>query len=340
MLLSSTVTILALLLTALLAAAVFDRSDAAGHALAEVWALAAAAALWLLLAGLCLLCGWRAGFRGAERWLLPAVFLLAAAAQPALLALVSYRQPPRLLFMAALIAAPLLVLARTSWSLFPWATRWASNRTIDLWTIGPLLLLALLPWVPLRLRTQRVARARAQAPADDTAARSQMDSVQARSLAEVRAFKPDTPLSRVILYTGSPSPQIRDEARARARLLTARQAQAEQLLADGDERVLRALPHLDLAPSEAICSGARGILARRAADWLPAAPDPTRAWFDEIEWQVAPLQDSIAWLLSQGCQCGPELQRLKQVVQQSKSTAASRGFAAWLEALENGRKAQ
>ena len=174
---SSGLAILGLMLTALLGMAVFDRSDPAGHSLSQVWALGVDVALWILLSILMLLSTWRGNGTGRPAWVLPSVYLLAAAAQVAALALLGTARPDasfRLLLQVGLVVSPLFVIARTSWSLLPWAGRLAAAQSIDWWTLIPLLLLALLPWWPLARRSQQVAEARVL---DREAARFEDESI-------------------------------------------------------------------------------------------------------------------------------------------------------------------
>lgn len=295
-------------------------SDPAGNGLAQVWAVGELAVLWILLGALLAIRAFQGAFPGFAGPVVLALYVLSGAAQVASLRLVSQREAHGLVLLClqvALIASPFLLLAR------------------GLWTWGPalpLLLLSLMPWCPLWRTGQRIAAARAEGRAQSRQAEEEqerrMQAANAASLAALKAFSSTTPLSRVIVYTSTEYTPVRDAARERARTLEGRQAEAEAMLGQSDERAFREIAYLDLRNTPALCAGARSVLRKVTEDFAPT--EANRTPFDELEWKIAPYRPSIAWLPARGCDCTGELAALEQAVRRTRSTPNRERFLAWL----------
>jgi hypothetical protein len=313
--------LLAILLTSIVGITVFNlqSSDAAGNGLAEVYCLGEIVLLWTLLGALLTIVSVRGGFRTSSAVVAVAVFLLAATSQVAALMVLGNRYTNaalELCLQVIMIVSPLLVILQAVAGLYPSLAALKPIRIAPWRTVVPLVLLSLLPWPSAIAMIQRNAIAdaewrAAQKRANEEASQAESSLEQAR-LAALRAFPADASLSRWIPYTAEKSATVREEARAGIRKLTRRQDEAETMLGQGDERVLREVPYLDLAPTALLCDRARKVLSKQAEHLRPTVSDPPP--FSDVLWQIAPYLPAMEWLAEHGCGCQNEIAVLKESI--------------------------
>jgi hypothetical protein len=134
---TSTLAVLATLLAAFFGMTILNlqSSDAAGNALAEVWAFYELVVLWILLGALLAVRGFQGAFPGLSGALVLVLYLLAGAAQVASLRLVSQREVQGVMLVClqlALMASPVLLLVRAGWTLLPSGARISPRLTVIL----------------------------------------------------------------------------------------------------------------------------------------------------------------------------------------------------------------
>jgi hypothetical protein len=185
---------------------------------------------------------------------------------------------------------PPLIVAFVLWAVFPGlhsavASPWAAGAT---WGPVAVLTAAILPM--RRLRGLVLEKAAAESAAREEAFANLPD---------------DAPLWDRLPFIDADGPMVRDERLKTIRELECRQADAEAMLVRGDVRIFEWLARLDLTPSPALFSAARGLLGKRAKD-LTLNPPGTKP-YDAIAMGVFQAADAMEWLVGYGCDCEAEV---------------------------------
>ena len=249
---SSGLAILGLMLTALLGMAVFDRSDPAGYSLSQVWALGVDVALWILLSILMLLYTRRGNVKWPAGLGLPSVYLLAAAAQSRRACTARHSTAGCELSASAASGSGGVPSVRDRQDVVEPSPLGgpagcsAEHRLVDPHSApaaGPAPLVA--AGAPVAAGGRSASAGSRGRSLRRRKHRQAVGLADLAGLREVRGFSTATPLSRIIFYMSSESPGLRDAARERARSIANRQAEAEQMLSAGDDRLLRQLAYLD-----------------------------------------------------------------------------------------------
>jgi hypothetical protein len=289
------------LLSVLLAAWVWDyhEGDAAGQGLTQAYSALAALLLWLLLGALLTLCGVRGALPGRVKFYVALVFVVALTGQFLSFSMLSGTSKgdfADVILRSIVMLSPWLVI------LYCLGTAYTGLRGLQPIAAGTLVSLSALAgivWVP-RLAEVRQQRATVdQAYAEEHA-----------KLESIRAMPDDTPLDKLLAYTNVPgmfTTEMPETARARIRKLPRRQEEIQALLARDSELAFIQLNCFDIDVTPGICSAARKNLARIAGQWRANAsnPDP----------RLSDLAGPIRFLVHRGCECGKELDLIREALE-------------------------
>jgi hypothetical protein len=307
------VLILALLAYALSLAAItsMHSSDAAGNGLAQAWAVFVSLGLWVLLGILVL----------TARWKLVTLVLFGAcaAANIAAVALLMdnfYRARWPLVVPAA---SPLLIIA---------LAMWPPAAPTALWTA--LAALSLVPWPAHLYRSRYGTRDRAQAAAAWKAGEPQrIEQERLQNIAAFDKLNDDSPLSDWLAFTNS---ELRERAWERIRRLKRRQQDAETMMRQRMDYIVRDLPELDLEPTPVICEGSRRCLRELVRDMRPSPNNRGRIYFTDAA-RIQEYKGGIEWIARHGCPLNDELAELETVLGEYQDTPERAKFLAFVRSL-------
>ncbi len=233
----------------------------------------------------------------------------------------SHGESPEVLLRLVIGVSPWLAI------LFCVAALSTALRGIQVTAGAALALLSVLPfpyWMPAQARHDRQ-----QTQAD------QAYAAQQAKLEAIRNLPDDTPVEKLLAYTDVPdifTTEMPEEARARIRKLSGRQAQVQALLERGSDLVLTQLDTLDLDVTPSMCAAARKNLARAAAQWQANTA------------QLQPAADRVVgpirFLLRHGCACDNELDALQQALQSAPDSWGKDNFLKQLAAARATRGAE
>jgi hypothetical protein len=220
--------------------------------------------------------------------------------------------------------APVAMAAYASWAYFP-ALRTAIPSAAASAAWGLVFVLAVLPWVDMIQRSRESDERSLTALADSEAFEGK--EARAESLVKLQQLTPESPLWEWISYT-DPRMGVRDEAFAGIRNLTHRQADADQMLANGVTGFLKDLPSLGLDATPTIVAAHK----KRLRDMTIGIerPDAGSVKYSWISWEVDPYLPSIQWMAEKHCGCSGEVAALEAAVRTYKNSA---GRAECLTAL-------
>jgi hypothetical protein len=322
-----------LLLTVLLWAAVIansatlNSSDPAGNALSSAYGVFLVLALWALLALLLIIAGSRGGMPG---WTRVAALLLVPASSAATLAALNLMsgQPGLRWPLVLPVLAPVLLLAFAAWCYFPAAQARVPGIYAGSAVWGTLLLLALLP-LPLLMTRKRVGRDRQEQVKTEWAIDStrQGEARTQENLANFQKLSPESRLWDYMPFTWDDNP-LREQALERARLLPTRQADAEQMLADGHGFPLLEIQDLNLVPTPSFCQKAAALLVQHAEEWRATAA--LRPAYETRSAKIEQYLGAMGWLRGNGCDISGVLRATEATV---RSYPAGPGRDLFLEAL-------
>lgn len=296
---AGTLLVLACLLWLLLVATVatLNSSDPAGNALSYSYAVLMTIALWILLGAVLLVARSRGAIPGWIGLGALVLFPLSGAAAVAAVDLLQGRVDVLAKWPIVIpVLAPLLILLPAAWSLFPgFRPAVPANTTTVAWTV--ILILSLMPWPAVYLRSRNnSARADAgRVAAAEVAARERQENLD-----RFNRLTPKSPLWEWLQFTTDGN-ELRDSAFAGIRGLPRRQADAEELIARGEELPMMELPRLDVAMTPRFCEVAREFLRRDAESLRPGPDDPTRS--GAIPFRIERHLPTIRWLTDHGCDC-------------------------------------
>lgn len=286
-------------------------SDAAGNGLAQGFAMVLAIGDWIVLAILLLVCGARGGFPRFSGVVMLFAFALAVAGQGIAMRLLmgsGTEGAAATLLSIVTVAAPVLLILRTAWGIFP-PLRASVPELAGSW--APIVLLILVSLVPIWFRSGKHPQPVAVIVPFTETQKAQDQQHLLETLAAIEALPVNSNLFAAIVHCADPEPSIRSAARAKARTFVNRQAEAEQFLASGHDATLREIPNFDLAPTPALCQSAKKSLDAKARI-KPFDNDPIR--IEDAEREVAPYIDTMRWLLTHRCDCKTEIAGLEQAV--------------------------
>jgi hypothetical protein len=135
----------------------------------------------------------------------------------------------------------------------------------------------------------------------------QREKRRTQELEELSKFDDETKLYEVEPLIRGDSP-VRKEALEFMRHLPERQAEATQQLASQSSSILTFLADIDLKPTPALCTAARGYLRRAVRDRM-ARPDYTPSTFVGAEFEEG--INGIRWI-SENCGCDAELAEMEK----------------------------
>ncbi len=317
-------------------------SDAAGNGMADAFAWFQAVANWGILAILLLICSARGGFPGFSGVAMLIAFLFGMVAQVFALQILTASKvhgAAATLLPAVLLMAPVLILVRAAWGIFP-PFRTAVPELAGSWApIGILILVCLIPF-PFRssYTTERTAaRAVAATARQESQAQKKAQDEQRiqETLAKIAAFPSDSNLFSAIEYCADPEPAIREAARAKARMFSKRQSDAEGFLAQSHDATLRELPNFDLKATPAVCASAKKMLAGKAAV-KPFDNDPIR--IEDAEREIGQYVDSMRWLLANACDCKAEIAGMEEAVRRFANSPRREKLLTDLAAAKSGNR--
>ena len=287
----------------------FHSSDAAGNGMAQGFAFFGAIVFWVVVGVLLVLCGVRNGF-GTTR-VLVAVAALAVAITSQFMAM-SLLQDMRsgdayeTALRAMVGALPLVTLLYTLWAFFPGMHAALSPRAANITAGVAALIVCAIPWVAM-VPVQATEQARSDAYERERAA----DEAKVK---EIQALPADTPLLTFLQYTDVPPEQDTEARRAaldRIKEMPNKQAAVEDILAQGDTRMLRQLRSVEVKVTPRLCEGGKKT-GRLVADDLK--PRSGMATFEQMEPKLNVHMDGLEWLNENGCDCKAEFGVIEQTV--------------------------
>jgi hypothetical protein len=238
--------------------------DGISRGLAAVSAVVGIAILWIMLAILLVM---GAANGRMPRWAAIAALILHPASLIAVGATVDLLSSPG--FDWALIVPgvlPPLIAAYALWARLPGLhgilTEGATSGVV--WVA--VLLLSAMPWIGLAQRSAERAEARAREQQVPVVSEEERRAQATRDWqVQFEMLTPDSPLRDYLEYIKPGSP-VRERALDEARLVTDRQAQAEQLIRDGMLVWLGDLWQLDVAPTPSLCDAFAAKLQKEAEE--------------------------------------------------------------------------
>lgn len=314
--------------------ATLNSSDPAGNALSSAYGAFIALGLWAVLALMLIIAGAKGVMPLGSR--LAALVLVPASCAATLAAMNLMSGHPGLKWPLALpILAPPLILAYAIWSYFPGMRAMvpATYAATGIW--GLLLVLTLIPLPAIRSRHRDGLAQRERVMGEQaTGAAQEREAREQENLANFQRLTAESRLWDLIPFTGD-SNALREQALERARSLATRQADAEQMLAEGQGFPLLEVQSLNLAPTPGFCEKAAAFLIQQAKDWRPTVevPPPYETRAGEIEQYLG----AMGWLRANGCDINAALLATEASV---RSYPAGPGRELFLEALGRLRAAR
>jgi hypothetical protein len=289
----------------------FNQSDPPGDAMSEGFAFLGAIVLWIIAAGLLIVCGMREGFEGPGPLIVLAFFIAAVSGHVAALNILSdLHKGDRFLSLlrCVTVAIPCAVLAFSAWSFFlPLRSIIPAGIAYSAFGLS-MIAMSVIPWMVRG--PSRADRAAKNKPFLEAWERQQ------QLIKEVDALPADTVFTDFLPYayesydrsTNVPD-YLHSAAVGRMRRVPNRQAEVERLLNNSDARLLGDLDALDIQMTPAICEGGKKS-ARAAADKI--AGSDLAPSFEDFERSVTPYIVGIRWLAKNNCDCKPELASIEQ----------------------------
>jgi hypothetical protein len=272
--------------------------------------------LWGLLAAVLVM-------SGMPRWSVWAAWVLHPASFAAAIAVLDKGNRSWWILVPAL--APLAIAAYASWAYVPALRSTIPSVAAGSAAWGLVFVLAVLPWADM-IQSSRESDERSLTALADSEA---FEGKEARpqSLVELQRLTPESPLWEWINYTDARK-GVRDEAFAGIRNLTRRQADADEMLANGVTGFLKDLPSLGLDATPTIVAAHKKNL-RKMTEGI-VRPDAGSVKYSWISWEIDPYLPSIQWMAEKHCGCSGEVAALEAAVRAYKNSA---GRAECLAAL-------
>jgi hypothetical protein len=312
-------------------ASTINDSDAAGNGLSYSFGILMAIALWVLLGGLLIL----AGVRGV----MPAVGQLAAfvllpasgAAAVAAFGLLKDRAAPGNWPLAILVLVPALIIGYALWTALPAIRALVPAGLATSVTWGGILALSIAPWPLVSARSRAGAEQRARVEANwKVEEAKQREAEQQENRQKFERLNADSPLWEWMLFTVGDN-QFREQALQGARRSPRRQADAEEMLANGHDFPLRELPRLDLQATPKFCELSRTLLQKHAEDWRTTVPEPPQ--YAVRAASIERYFPAMEWLLQHRCDLSQPIASLMQTVRGYPQAADRDRFLAALAGL-------
>jgi hypothetical protein len=222
------------------------------------------------------------------------------------------------------VLAPIVMASYASWAFFPGLHAAISPIAAGSSAWALVLVFSLLPWIEM---SQRGGFEAGSYEASKLSAEYQGREERPASLEKLKQLTQDTPLWTWMEYT-APERGVREEAFARIRTLPHRQADADNMLANGVTGFLRELPDLGLEPTPSIIA-AHKMRLREIVTGIQR-PDAGSVKYSWISSDVDPYLPSIQWMAERHCGCSAEVAALEAAVRKYKR---STGRAECLAAL-------
>lgn len=311
----------------------FHGSDAAGQGMARGFAFIGAMVLWAVLAGLLVAAGARADFSDVKALAAAVLFLAAVAGY-----FVALRMLDRLatgesfesLLRLIAVLLPLFAILYSSWNFFSGLRALLPERTINIAGAAIASVFSATPFLVMKPALAAMA-ARQRAIQDDWEAQQLL-------VKEAEALPADASLTAFLRYAYE-SPDrfsyIHSTAMARMKEIKTRQVEVEQLLAQGDYRLLADLGRLDLTVTPELCGGGRKCALIVAEKFKPSDPAPQIYTVDTF---INPYIEGLKWLLDKGCDCKGEVTEIARIAQLYPPSYQREWLFGWLLEIQ-GKKA-
>ena len=286
--------------------------------------------LWAVLAALLVMGGLKGDM---PRWAVWLAWILHPASLAATIAVLDKGSISAYSWLIAVpVVAPLVIAAYAGWAYFPAFHAAIPPVVAGSAAWGLVFVLAVLPWVMMIQQSNESDQQSLTALADSDA----HEGVEARpeSLKKLQSLTPESPLWEWINYT-NPRMGVRDEAFAGIRKLARRQADADEMLANGVTGFLSDLPYLGLEPTPTIVAAHKKYLRHMVTGI--ERPDAGRVKYSWIAWGIDSYLPSIQWMAERHCGCSDEVAALEAAVRKYKNTA---GRAECLAALAKAQAAE
>lgn len=313
-------------------AATLNSSDPAGNGLSYAYGVFMTMGLWVLLGALMIM--------AAAKWGIPAwtqvaaLILVPASGIAAIKAIHLMSGHAEMRWPLAVLLVPGLIIGFFLWAALP-AFRSAVSETAAAGiTWGLVALLSIAPWPASAARDRQGAANRARIEAEWKVEEARLlEAKRQERLASFQKLSGQSPLWDYMPFIVDSS-ELTAAARDSARKLKSRQADAEQMLADGHHFPLVEIANLDLAITPRFCDLSRAFLVKHAKDWrttVETPPDyPVRS--DRIE-QFLP---AMKYLIAHGCDIEPAITDLIETVRGYPAAPARDRFLAELDRLKGG----
>ena len=307
--------------------ATLNGSDAAGNALSSAYGAFMVLGLWILLAALLVISAAKGDMPGWSK--VVACILVPASGAATLVAMNLMSGHPDVKWPLALpVLAPLLLLGFALWSYLPALRSAIPASTAGVMTWGSLVVLSLIPLPALRARDRESKDRRERIDAEWTAVEARQQELKPQeNLANFQKLTAESRLWDYMPFTGDNNP-LREQALERARSAPTRQADAEQMLADGHGFPLLEVQNLNLSPTPAFCTLARALLVKHAEDRRITLPSPPEyeTQSDKIEQYLG----GMGWLRANDCDLSSALSAMEATV---RGYAPGPGRELFLQAL-------
>lgn len=304
-----------------------DATDAAGRGMAMGFGTIFGAALWLVLALLLLIAAINGDMPTMGK--IGAAVLLPVSAVAASVAADLYSHRADWAF-AIVLVLPLLIAGYALWARIPALHTALPPLQITVLLGGALVLLCLAPLAGMKLAAAAAPSPEMQAAAEKASAEALRQQEEAGIKREAEAFAklgPDSSLRDYLLYLPGGDSRSR-EARAGARQVKSRQADAVALLNAGRLEALTDLFRLDLQPTPELCQAYDNALANAASQVTKARSDYLSIAID-LEQQLP----NIKWLVGDGCNLDGSLGLLVDHVRAVSDSERMETFAKTLKSL-------
>jgi len=314
-------------------ATTLNNSDPAGNGLSYAYGVFIAMGLWVLLSGLMIM--------AALKWSIPAwtqvaaLVLVPASCIAAIKALHLMSGHPEMRWPLAVLLAPGLIIGFFLWAALPAFRSSVSETTAAGVTWGLVAVLSIAPWPAgvARDREGAVNRARIEAEWKVEEARLREAKRQER-LASFEKLTATSPLWDYMPFIVDSS-ELTQAARDSARRLKSRQADAEQMLADGHHFPLVEIANLDLEITPRFCELSRAFLVKHAQDWRTTAEVPPE--YSVRSQRIEQFLPAMKYLIAHGCDIEPAVTDLMETVRGYPASAERDQFLGELGRLGGGR---
>jgi hypothetical protein len=310
--------------------ATLNDSDPAGNGLSYAYGVFIAMGLWVVLSGLMIM--------AAVKWGIPAwtqvaaLILVPASCIAAIKAIHLMSGHPGMRWPLAVLLAPGLIIGFFLWAALPTFRSAVSETAAAGITWGLVALLSIAPWPASAAREREGVSNRERIEAEWKVEEGRLrEAKRQERLASFQKLTAQSPLWEYMPFIVDSS-ELTAAARDSARKLKSRQADAEQMLADGHHFPLVEIANLDLAITPRFCELSRAFLVKHAADWRDTVESPPE--YSVRSQRIEQFLPAMKYLIAHGCDIEPAITDLMETVRGYPASSERDRFLAELDRLK------